>query len=335
VVPELRRDPLTDEWVVLAAERGRRPHEVGPAGRAVRDEREHAPDCPLCPGNEAQTPPPVLVQPASGQWRVRVVPNKFPIVGPVNRPPREPSDGLLASTAALGAHEVIVESPQHWRSIARMEPSEVELVLATYRERYRALGRAPWARYAVVFKNHGAGAGTSLAHPHSQLVALSAVPEPVGRRRALARAHRDRTGRLLYEDVLSEELRTGERVVAETDGFVVLCPFASRMPFELRISPRAPSPTFADVADHAIAELAAVLHDALACLDREAGDPDFNYVLHSALPGDAATDEVWRLDVVPRLATPAGFELGSGLGVNTLAPEDAAARLRRASPRPS
>jgi UDPglucose--hexose-1-phosphate uridylyltransferase len=328
-VPELRRDPLTDEWVVVAAERGQRPHLPGREGPTVVDRRARDEGCPLCPGNEAQTPPAVLARPEVGAWRVRVVPNKYPIVA--HEPGRSPAgaSGLLLSAPAVGGHEVIVESPLHWRPIGRMEPDEVELLLSAYRDRYRALAGAPWARYVVVFKNHGPAAGTSLAHPHSQLVALETLPEAARRRRAIARAHRARTGRWLHEDVVTGELRAAERVVAETAGFVVHCPFASRAPFELQISPRAGAACFGDLGDAELAELAVLLRDTLARLERALDDPDFNYVVHSAPAGDPeAGDEVWRIAVVPRLHRPGGFELASGLDVNTVRPEEAAARLR-------
>jgi UDPglucose--hexose-1-phosphate uridylyltransferase len=225
---------------------------------------------------------------------------------------------------------VIVESPLHWRPIARMETAEVELLLWAYRERHRALAREPWAKYVVVFKNHGPAAGTSLQHPHSQLVALPTVPDRVRRRLAIARRHRERTGRLLHEDVLAEELRAGERIVAASERLVVHCPFASAWPFEVEISPRLAAPSFGDASDQTLDEMAPVLRDTLARLARELSDPDFNYVLHSGPIGDpGANEDSWRLTVVPRLAIAGGFELGSGIGVNTVRPEDAAARLRR------
>jgi UDPglucose--hexose-1-phosphate uridylyltransferase len=329
-MPELRRDPLTHEWVIVAAERGQRPRELDRRKATRRDEPSHDERCPLCPGHEARTPPAVLVRPGTGPWRVRVVPNRYPIVAPPDGGPGRRSTGLLRSESAAGVHEVIVESPLHGRPLARMELAEVELILWTYRERHRALGRAPGVAYVVVFKNHGPAAGTSLVHPHSQLVALSTVPDRVRRGLTIARAHRRRTGRLLHEDVLAEELRAGRRVVAETERFVVHCPFASAAPFAVQVSPKVAIPSFGDLADGALGELAALLRDTLARLDRELDEPDFNYVLHSGLVGDAAAgDDSWRLALEPRLTIAAGFERGSGIGVNTVRPEDAAARLRR------
>jgi UDPglucose--hexose-1-phosphate uridylyltransferase len=261
---------------------------------------------------------------------VRVVPNKYPIVAPAARGAARPSTGLLASAPAAGVHEVIVESPLHWRPIARMEPSEVELILWTYRERHRALARAAGVRYLLVFKNHGPTAGTSLPHPHSQLVALPRVPDRVRRGLSIARAHRRRTGRVLHDDVLTEELRTGERVVVASERFVVHCPFASASPFAVQIGPRAAMPSFGDLADGALGELAELLRDTLARLDLELDEPDFNYVLHSGLVGDpAARDDSWRIVLEPRLTIAAGFERATGIDVNTVRPEDAAARLQR------
>ncbi len=330
---ELRRDPLTGAGVILAPGRGGRPHDVERGRDRPRDERDYDEDCPFCPGHEASSPTPTLIWPAGGPWQVRVVPNKYPLVAPPDGVLPAPRGGLLEATPAVGAHEVIVESPHHVRPIARMTREEVKLVLWAYRERLRALSRAPWVRYLVVFKNSGPTAGTSLGHPHSQLVALAARPDAVEQRRAIAREHRARTGRRLHEDVLAAELRTAERLVATTERFVAYCPFASAVPFAVDVCPRVAMPSFGDADDASLLELASLLRDVLQRVAHLLHDPDYNYVLHTGLVGDPeAADESWRLAIEPRVSTAAGFERGSGLGVNTTPPEEAAARLRGAEP---
>jgi UDPglucose--hexose-1-phosphate uridylyltransferase len=228
----------------------------------------------------------------------------------------------------VGQHEVIIESPDHSADLARADTTAVRAVLEAYRARYNAL-RAAGTGVIVIFRNHGAAAGTSLAHPHSQIVGAPVVPIQIRHRFEVAMQHYDDLGTNLYMDVLERELRDGRRIVLETPRFVVFQPFASAAPFETWIMPRLPQPCFGDTSDADLDALAPVLQAVLAGLADALGDPDYNAILQSAPVGDEHREYfVWHLRILPRLAIAAGFELGSGMPVNPARPEDTAATLR-------
>jgi len=331
-VPELRRNPLTHEWVAIASGRGGRPREYagGPARprRAVR-----RPDCPFCPGNEECTPPTILELPGpSGTgWAVRVVENAYPaLTTPATGVPPAGS-ALFAAMPGVGAHEVIVECPEHDREMADREPGQVRLMLEAYRSRYRALTGAAGIAYVCVFKNQGRTAGASLEHPHSQIVALPVVPGAVGRRSRIAAAHRERRGSCLLCDVVAEEARDGRRVVRCGAGFVTFVPHAPEFPGEMWIVPEGHTPSFAAASDRDLDGLAEALLDAAARLRDRLGDPDFNYAIHSpASDEQEAAHQHWCVQISPRTATLAGVELATGLRINPELPEETAVHLRGA-----
>lgn len=329
---ELRYDPTLDEWVIVASERAARQRDLPPPAKgAVLPERE--PGCPFCPGNEHMTPPPTLVEPGPRGWQVRVVPNRYPLVGEVSHvaPPGEPPapGEWYARYAAGGAHEVAIVSPSHCRWLPALAPDEALALARALRARYQAVAALPAVRQVLIFENHGAGAGASLAHPHVQIVGLPVVTPTLRRRRAAAERYAARTGRRLWPDLLAAELAAGERVIWADEEVVVWAPFAGRMPFELWLAPRAVQPSFGALSDREVAACIAVLRAALAALERAIGPGDVNYVLHSAPPewaGDIGLS--WFIQVLPRTTTLAGLELGSGMGVTTISPEAAAERLR-------
>jgi UDPglucose--hexose-1-phosphate uridylyltransferase len=327
---ELRQDPTTRDWVVIAPERDLRPHLVSqPRARAAGEPEA---GCPFCAGHEADTPPEVWRLPSdrAQPWQLRVVPNRFPMLTPDGTPRREVSADGFVRMPGTGRHEVIVESPDHSADLARAENLSVAAVLEAYRARYRAL-RAEGAGVILIFRNHGARAGTSIAHPHSQIVSAPVVPIQVRHRFDVAMQHYDDLGTCLYVDLLEREVRDGRRIVLETPEFVVFQPFAAVAPFETWIMPRAPQPAFGDVPDSALEDLAPVLRNVLAGLADVLDDPDYNAIIQSAPPGDESREYfVWHLRVIPRLATPAGFELGSGMAINPSLPEETAELMRRA-----
>ncbi len=329
---ELRQDPATRNWVIVAPTRVLRPTDLrrSPPGPGVAD------GCPFCPGCEAETPRELWRLPATGgPWRVRVVPNKFALLAADGEARREVSAEEFVSMPGVGRHEVIVESPDHAFDLARADVASVRDVLEAYRARYRAL-RDAGAALIVIFRNHGLGAGTSLAHAHSQIVATPVVPIDVRHRFEVAQEHYDDLGTCLYLEILEREWRDGRRIVLEHERFVAFQPFASGAPFETWIMPAEPQASFGDASDEALDHLASTLRAVLGGLSHELDDPDYNAVLHSAPPGDERREYfVWHLRIVPRLATPAGFELGSGMLVNPSLPEDTAARLREAVRRES
>ena len=325
---ELRQDPATRNWVIIAPQRDRRPQSFAPAPRAPA---VGAP-CPFCPGREAETPPELwrLAGP-DGRWRVRVVPNKFALLAGDGGGTRRVDASGSVALPGTGRHEVVIESPQHNGDLARSDTAAVRDVLLAYRARYRALRDEGWA-CIVIFRNHGPGAGTSLAHPHSQIVATPVVPLAVRHRFDVAMRHYDDTGRCLYLELLERELAEGHRIVLERERAVAFQPFAASAPFETWIMPRVHAASFGEAGDRDLDEFAATLRAVLGGLARHLGDPDYNLVVQSAPPGDEGRRYfVWHLRIVPRLATPAGFELGSGMPVNPSLPEETAAALRAAT----
>jgi len=326
----LRQDPTTKDWVIIATDRGKRPDDFHRA--AVESALPtYDPSCPFCPGQESLTPTDILRYPPDSprDWRLRVVPNKYAAVGLNVEPYRKEDGHFFREMGGVGHHEVIIETPQHNQSLSRMTSHDVEVVLQACHQRYCALKQDPQVKSIVVFKNHGEQAGTSLIHPHSQIVGTPVAPLLIRKKYEVAISHYDDTGRCLYRDLIDAERSTALRVLFESTRFVVFHPFASRVPFETWIAPKYEEATFGHVEPGHLAELADVLRRTLKTLDDALGDPDFNYILHSAPPEDDTKHYfLWHIQILPRLTTIAGFELGSGIFINTILPEDAATHLK-------
>ena len=321
--PEIRIDQLTGLRTILAPGRADRPEGFK---RAVGAEKG-AENCPFCEGHEDRTPSEVYaVRPGGGEpdtpgWTSRVVPNLYPALGEGDDGPRRDSaPDLFASRPAIGAHEVIVSAPEHVIAMAELSEERFAGAVATWRERMRAHSEATYVQLVV---NEGAGAGASLPHTHAQLYALPFVPAMVARERERAGAYAERTtGGGLLADVLVEEVRRRERLVAIDEEAALICPWASGSPYELRVVPRSPAPSFADDATGA-----AMLHTALRLLaDRFEGSPELNLWIRTAPRGTEHFH--WHVDIAPRLTTKAGFEFGTGVDINIYPPERAAADLR-------
>jgi UDPglucose--hexose-1-phosphate uridylyltransferase len=329
----LRFDPTTNDWVVSAPSRALRPHAgvTKPESAAA----EPSAGCPFCPGNENLTPPEIRSVRADAanakSWLVRVVPNKFPALRIEDDARRAEEGRSFRSMGGCGAHEVVVESPDHESAFARQPVEQVERVLLCLQERYRDLMRDERFQTAIVFKNHGRAAGTSLAHPHWQVIATPVVPRMLRVKNVEAMEYYDREGVSLYTVLLNDELAAGKRVLTADDDFVAIMPYASHCAFETWIMPRRPQASFALVGPAAMKSLAATLKRVLLKLHTGLDNPDFNLTIDSAPRGEE--DEpyfVWHIRIVPRLATAAGFELGSGMSINTVLPEDACAFLSEA-----
>jgi UDPglucose--hexose-1-phosphate uridylyltransferase len=328
-LPELRIDPLTGLRVIVAGERGGRPGaflDVYP--RAPIDPETD----PFAAGHEDRTPPELYALREDGSWRVRVVPNLYPALSPddggdAGADPLGAGRGepdLFASRPAHGAHEVVVNAPDPVTSLAELDPSQVETAMSVWRERMRAHADAA---YVHVIVNEGKEAGASLPHTHAQLYALPFVPAAVARERERFTAYSDRTqGRNLLEDLVQEEVKRGERIVAIDDEAVAIAPFAARVPFHVLLAPRRPAARFAD--DGPLG--GRLLHQVLNRLGAALGTlPPLNMWVRTA-PRDAA-HFCWRIEIMPRLAQLAGLEIGTGVHLNVLTPEDAAQRLRDAT----
>ena len=329
---ELRLDPTTREWVIIAGERSRRPHEY--ARPKKRDEvPPYVDSCPFCPGNESMTPPAILEisDPETRAWRIRGFPNKFAALGD-GYPLLSNADGpLFIAEPGEGAHEVLVETTGHNRLPATRTEEEMLLLVQAYHERYLAMIERPSTRYVLIFKNHGEDAGTSLEHPHSQIIAAPVVPETVRRKCEISGEHYERMGQCLYCRLAEEEIRSEGRVVYCDQQFVAYHPFAAAHTAETWIVPLAHQSSFAQLGRDGLVCFASVLTRTLRQLSTGFSDPDFNYAIHSAPRGDEEKPySHWYLQIIPHLSKTAGFELGSGIYINTAPPEHTAEIMRRA-----
>jgi len=328
-MPEIRSNPITGDWVIIATERARRPEEFTRA--AVRRQLPaRDPECPFCPGNEHRTPEEQFRVPGpDGGWLVRAVPNRFAALTPEGDAGRH-VNGFRTCLDGVGLHEVIVETPAHDASPAALPVAHVERVLEAYRHRLRAFYKDRRIEHVIVFKNHGEAAGTSLVHPHSQIVGMPVLPNQLRARLEEAMRHWGNFGECLYCRTLREELREGVRVVAQNGSFAAFVPYAALSPFHVWVFPRHHSAYFGDVTDGQLAELAALLREVLARIGVALNDPDYNYVLRSLSPQEGALKYFhWYISLVPRVTKAAGFELGTGMFINTALPEASAEFLRR------
>lgn len=333
-MPDLRIDPLSGLRTIVAGDRAARPG----GGFSVDPQPPIDPDGdPFLEGHEERTPPEVhALRPGGGAadgpgWLVRVVPNLYPALSPDGTvtDAADPLAGgrgepaMFVSRPAVGAHEVIVNSPKPVTSLGMLAPAEVETAMGVWRERMLAHGGAAYVHLIV---NEGREGGASLPHTHSQLYALPFVPPVVARERERFTAYADRThGRNLLEDLVQEEVRARDRVVAVDSEAVAICPFASRVPFQVQIAPRSPRARYED--DGPLA--AHLLHDVLGRLQAVLGAlPPLNLWIRTA-PRDARWF-CWRIDLLPRLTHLAGLEMGAGVSLNIQPPERAAALLREA-----
>lgn len=326
---EFRQNKITKQWVIYAPGRGNRPKDFQTSDQNRRSLPAHDADCPFCPGNQHMLPEIVAETSGSDGWQVRVVPNKYPVLTPDVDTARC-EQAIYLSMPGYGRHEVIIESSRHNRDIADMSPNEVGMVIEMYHRRYIDLMHAHGNMMALIFRNHGPRAGTSLLHPHSQLVVTGIVPFYVRWREEQAQRYYDEWGRSVFEDILTFELRDRRRVILENESFVALVPFAAEVPFEIWIMPKRQQADFGSIADVEKGELAVILRNALARLRDTLNDPDYNYIINTAARYKAGEPQLrWYLQIRPRRTTRAGFEIGSGISVNPSIPEEDADLLRQ------
>jgi len=330
-MPELRRDPIVGRWVIISTERARRPSDFASTPRVAS--QPNAP-CVFCPGQESRTPGEVwALRPAGGLpngsgWLVRVVPNKFPalrIEGDLERS----GEGLYDRMSGVGAHEVVIESPDHEARIEELSVAHLAEVLRAYRERVVDLARDPRLEYVMVFKNQGDAAGATLEHSHSQLIATPIVPMMVAEELSGALQHFRIKQRCIWCDIVRQERQVGVRVIREEGGLIAVAPFAPRAPFETWILPVAHRSSYEETPGDDLQSLAALLGEILRRMSRALSDPPYNLILHSApLRARALEHFHWHLEIIPKLTRVAGFEWGSGFFINPTPPEEAARHLR-------
>lgn len=334
-MPEIRQDPVSQRWVIIATERAKRPSDFKPPHK----EKKGNVGCPFCPGHEKETPPEVLAfrdvgtEPDTPGWQVRVVPNKFAALTAGGEVAGE-RNGIYQTLSGTGVHEVIIEGPDHDTYFADLAPEHAVLVLKAWRQRYLQLERDERMHYVQLFKNHGPTAGASLEHPHSQLIATPLVPAAVTAEMTRIRAYWKEKDKCLFCDIVDAELKTGTRVIAFNDEFLAFCPFASRFPMEMWIIPRRHQASFGACEDDQLVQLAAILQETLSRLKQAANDPPFNLVLHTAPLRQGEVIYHWHFEILPRLTIVAGFEWGTDMYINPTPPEIAAQSLNEISLKP-
>jgi UDPglucose--hexose-1-phosphate uridylyltransferase len=329
-MPELRKDPITGRWVIISSERGKRPTDFQDSRN-----KKHGGFCPFDAGNERTTPNEILAYrdegaavPNAPGWRLRVVPNKFPalqIEGDLNKQ----GEGIFDKMNGIGAHEVIIESPDHNATLASLPLPAVAEVLRAYRNRMEDLKRDTRFQYVLIFKNEGLAAGATLEHTHSQLIALPIVPIRVQEEIDGSKRHYNLKERCIFCDIIRQEIQSGARVVLETPLFIALAPYAPRFPFETWIMPKKHVSCYAFSTDEDFKDLAGLLQTILRMLDRALSNPPYNFVVHTS-PCKNERNEYyhWHIEIMPKLTNVAGFEWGSGFYINPTPPEEAAKFLR-------
>ncbi len=332
-MPELRKDPVIGRWVIIATERSKRPTDYHCAPAPTTEHRF----CPFCPGNEDQTPPEIMAyrkddsKPNTPGWHVRVVPNKFPalrVEGGVNRE----GEGIYDKMNGIGAHEVIIETPDHKQAPSNMSERQMEEVLWSYRDRILDLKKDKRFRFIMIFKNHGDAAGATVEHSHSQLIALPIVPRNVMEEIQGAKEYYQYKERCIFCDIVRQELSSRVRLVIENDHYVCITPYAARFPFETCILPKSHDPYFEDSQKHEFEALSRILSEILKRQDKALNFPSYNFLIHSSpFNQNSHMNEDhyhWHLEIMPRLSNVAGFERGTGFYINPTPPEEAAKFLR-------
>lgn len=328
-MPELRKDPIIGRWVIISTERGKRPHDF-----VIEPEVVKGGFCPFCPGNEHTTPPEIMAYrepgtaPNSPGWRLRVVTNKFPALvmeGQLDRA----GEGMFDKMNGVGAHEVIIENPDHLLTLATIPVDGFVDVLNAYRDRMVSLAQDPRFKYALVFKNQGRAAGASLEHSHSQLIGLPIVPELVQEELSGGKFYYNYKERCVFCDMIRQETQQQVRVVLENQEFLALCPFAPRSPFEVWILPKAHYSSYVDLKDESYLLLAEIFSETLKRLEKALGRAPYNFILHTSPFREPELPFYhWHFEIMPKLTLMAGFEWGSGFYINPTPPEDAAQYLR-------
>lgn len=327
-MPQLRQNIITRDWVIIATERAKRPDHFTRTETPKPRTSPHRKDCPFCPGNETETEKETFSIRNTSGWQVRVIPNKFPALSAIGERIRT-AKGIYRSMTGVGIHEVIIEHPLHNITTALMSKSEVCAILNAYKARYSEIRKDDRLEAIIIFKNHGESAGTSIEHPHSQLAATPIVPTQFRTRNEEAMRYFDDNGECVFCRTLTDELRAGERIFFENRNFVAFVPYAALSPFHIWILPRRHASSFDEITDEELPDFAEIMQVVLAKLYHGLNNPDYNYSIRSIPLGEKSSDYFhWYLTIVPRVSKAAGFEIGSGMYINTLLPEESAKFLK-------
>lgn len=339
---ELRKDYLVNRWVVIATERSRRPTDFAKQKAEVGQTTV----CPMCVGNEALTPPAVMLylkekdeinvaqDPLTGErpknWLIRVIPNLYPAFSL----PKQPEDMAQIFKSeflgnAIGDHEVIVESPNHDEDPADAELPQLELVIHAYIDRLKELSAKPYVKYVSIFRNFGKEAGASLSHAHSQVIATPMVPPVIQEEMDASKAYYGQNRKCVFCDILEKGAKSSRLIYVNAE-FVVFAPYASINPMEFWIVPKKHASNILILTGAEVKMLAKALKLSLKALKDVVNDPPYNYGFHLSINEDSKEYYHWHLTVYPKLSIWAGFELSTGIYINTVTPETAAESLRKA-----
>ncbi|MCB0289522.1 MAG: galactose-1-phosphate uridylyltransferase [Calditrichaeota bacterium] len=328
-MPELRKDPVIGRWVIISTERGRRPSDFLDVIEENKDSIS-----PFSPNNEHMTPPEIYAirppgsAPNTPGWTLRVVPNKYPALKVKGQLDRR-GEGIYDMINGIGAHEVIIETPDKTKDLGDLEPAAVTDVLRVFKERMLALKKDARLKYVMIFKNKGPAAGATLKHAHSQLIATPIIPKRVLEEIEGAQKYFAIKERCIFCDIISQELKDNIRVVHENKHFIALSPFAARSPFETWILPRGHASHYETIDDASLDSLAAIMKTLLQKLNVALEKPAYNFVIHTAPIQEEASEVYhWHIELLPKLTRIAGFEWGSGFYINPTSPEEAARYLK-------
>lgn len=338
-MPTLRRDPITGRWVINPQPKDRHPSSLVEMEKSIEKGV-----CPFCEGNEGTTPPEIFALRAKNTekdgpgWEVRVVPNISPALR-VELDLDRRAERMYDMMNAVGAHEVIIETPQHKADLAELEVSQIEKVILTYKLRIADLKKDKRLRSIFVFKNYGERAGSSpITHAHSQLIAISVTPKNLKEELGGAKEFFNYKERCVFCDIIKQELSIEKRVISSNSDFLAIAPFASRFTHEVWILPKKHSADFENIGEGESHNLALLLKEILLRLKILLNDPPYNYILHSGpnrtrwRKGAWKTldlDYHWHIEIMPRYTRIDGFEWGTGLYINATTPEEAATSLRK------
>jgi UDPglucose--hexose-1-phosphate uridylyltransferase len=329
-MPELRKDPVIGRWVIISTERGKRPSDF-----ADEEKKKRGDFCPFCYEHENHTPPEIFaVRPAKSikdkpGWTIRVVPNKFPalrVEGQLNRQ----GEGIYDKMNGIGAHEVIIETPEHPKDLADLDISGIRDVFSVYRDRILDLKKDIRLKYALIFKNHGMTAGASLEHTHSQLIATPIIPKTVVEEIEGAEEYFEFKDRCIFCDIIRQEIHERVRVVYDEELFIVVEPYAPRFPFETWILPKIHFSHYESITDEMVNHLSVTVKEVLGRINIALNHPPYNFVIHTyPMQDDSNNYYHWHIELMPKLTKVAGFEWGTGFHINPTSPEDAAQYLKQ------
>lgn len=334
---ELRKDPIVGRWIIISEEQGKRINEFLEKKQPVETKSD---SCPFCDGHELKTPAEIFALRKDGTkrdgpgWHTRVVPNKFPVLkieGDMGRT----GIGMYDMMNGIGAHEVIIETPEHNKKLHEFDIQQIKYVLITYKQRLDDLSKDARFKYILIFKNDGEIAGASMVHSHSQLIATPIVPKRIKEQLEGSRNYFEYKERCIFCDILKEEIESRKRVVIENSFFVSFVPFAARFPFEIWILPKKHNAYFNRINEDELTSLAKILKETLQRINIALNNPSYNFILHIApiniymKKGPTLEEDFhWHIEIMPRITRVAGFEWGSGFYINPVTPEESAKILR-------